>query len=50
MVVTHYWVTTLWADKSGHGEPSTMRVTHTWIKAEKGWKILGGMSAPVPAS
>jgi ketosteroid isomerase-like protein len=50
IVVTYYWVTATWTDKAGRGEPSTMRVTHTWIKTEKGWKILGGMSAPVPAS
>jgi ketosteroid isomerase-like protein len=48
VVVTHYWLTSLWADKAGHGEPSTMRVTHTWIKTAEGWKIIGGMSAPVP--
>ena len=50
LVVTEYWLTAIWADKAGHGEPFTERVTHTWIKTEKGWKILGGMSAPVPAS
>lgn len=50
MVVSHYWMTVFWADKAGHGEPATTRVTHTWIKTEKGWKILSGMSAPVPAS
>jgi len=50
LVVTEYWLTAIWADKAGHGEPFTQRVTHTWIKTEKGWKILAGMSAPVPAS
>ena len=50
LVVTHYWMTVFWADKSGRGEPATTRVTHTWIKTEKGWKILSGMSAPVPTS
>jgi len=49
-VVTHFWVTTLWADKAGHGEPTTSRITHTWIKTDKGWQIIGGMSAPVPAN
>ena len=50
IVFTAYWVTALWADKAGHGEPTTLRITHTWIKTESGWKIIGGMSAPVPTS
>ena len=50
IVITHYWLTSLWADKAGHGEPSTQRVTHTWIKTAEGWKIIGGMSAPVPTN
>ncbi|MGD0521954.1 MAG: nuclear transport factor 2 family protein [Terracidiphilus sp.] len=50
IVVTYLWVTSMWVDKAGHGEPSTMRITHTWIKTEKGWKILGGMSTFVPVS
>jgi ketosteroid isomerase-like protein len=24
------------------------RFTHTWLKTEDGWKIIGGMSAPLP--
>jgi ketosteroid isomerase-like protein len=48
-VVTEYWLTSLWADKAGHGEPLTTRVTHTWIKTANGWQIIGGMSAVVPA-
>ena len=50
VVVTHFWITSFWADKAGHGEPSTSRITHTWIKTAKGWQIIGGMSAPVPAN
>lgn len=50
LVVTHFWVTAFWADKAGHGEPSTQRITHTWIKTAKGWQIIAGMSAPTPAS
>jgi ketosteroid isomerase-like protein len=50
LVVTEYWLTSLWADKAGHGEPSTQRVTHTWIKTAKGWQIISGMSAAVPAN
>jgi ketosteroid isomerase-like protein len=50
VVVTHFWVTSFWADKAGRGEPSTSRITHTWIKTAKGWQIIGGMSAPIPAN
>jgi lipocalin-like protein/uncharacterized protein DUF4440 len=46
IVVVHYWITTLWADKDGAGQPTTGRVMHTWINSEKGWQILSGMSAP----
>ena len=49
-VVTHYWLTAFWADGAGHGEPATTRVTHTWIKTAKGWQIISGMSATVPAN
>jgi ketosteroid isomerase-like protein len=50
LVVTEYWLTSLWADKAGHGEPFTQRVTHTWIKTAKGWQIISGMAATVPAN
>jgi ketosteroid isomerase-like protein len=45
IVVTHYWVTAFWVDKAGQGEPSTSRITHTWIKTPSGWQIISGMSA-----
>jgi ketosteroid isomerase-like protein len=45
IVVTHYWITYAWQDKGGSGEPHTLRVTHTWIKTDKGWQIISGMSA-----
>jgi hypothetical protein len=38
LVVTEYWLTSLWADKAGHGEPFTQRV------------IISGMTAAVPAN
>lgn len=46
VVVTHYWITMFWIDNKGNGEPSTARITHTWIKTSTGWQIVGGMSAP----
>ena len=48
VIVVHYWVTSVWADKDHHGEPHTLRITHTWIKTGKEWQIIGGMSAPEP--
>ncbi len=45
IVVDYYWLTMVWADKDGHGDPRTIRVTHTWIKDDQGWRIVGGMSA-----
>jgi len=50
LVVVHYWVTSAWQDKNGSGEPRTLRVTHTWIKTDKGWQIISGMSSPEPAT
>jgi len=50
LVVTEYWLTSLWADKAGHGDPFTQRVTHMWIKTANGWQIIGGMAAVAPAS
>lgn len=50
LVVTYYWVTYAWQDKKGSGEPHTLRVTHTWIKTDKGWQIIGGMSSPEPTT
>jgi hypothetical protein len=47
VVVTHYWITDRWVDKNSHGEGETNRITHTWIRTQGGWQIIGGMSAPV---
>ena len=46
IVVVHYWLTAVWADKDGAGQPATVRFTHTWINTDKGWQILSGMSTP----
>ncbi|HXZ78998.1 MAG TPA: nuclear transport factor 2 family protein [Terriglobales bacterium] len=46
LIITHYWLTSLWADNLGHGEPQTLRITHTWIRTSGGWQIVAGMSAP----
>jgi ketosteroid isomerase-like protein len=45
VVLTYYWLTAVWGDKSGNGKTATSRITHTWLKTPAGWQILGGMSA-----
>lgn len=44
-----YWITLRWLDKDGNGAPSTIRITHTWIRAGNEWRIISGMSMPEPA-
>jgi hypothetical protein len=48
IAVDYYWITVLWADSSGKGEPRTSRITHTWVRTPAGWQIFGGMSAQEP--
>jgi ketosteroid isomerase-like protein len=48
VVVTYYWLTADWVDKSGNSKPQTSRITHTWLSTPKGWQILAGMSASTP--
>jgi ketosteroid isomerase-like protein len=47
LVVTHYWVTAAWVAKSQTPKPSRSRITHTWMRTNDMWQIVGGMSAPV---
>jgi hypothetical protein len=46
VAVLYYWLTFAWLDKDGKGAPRTLRVTHTWLKDGKDWRIIGGMSMP----
>jgi ketosteroid isomerase-like protein len=48
VVVVHYWLSELWADKDGKGTPQTFKLTHTWMRSGDTWKIIGGMSAVAP--
>ena len=48
--VVYYWMTYELLDKDGKGPAYTFRITHTWLKDENDWRIIGGMSAPEPAS
>jgi hypothetical protein len=46
VVVTLYRSTVHSTDRTGGNESTrAARLTHTWMKTEKGWRIIGGMSA-----
>ncbi len=49
VAVACYWITFKWLDKDGIGAAHTLRITHTWLKDGKDWRIIGGMSMPEPA-
>ncbi|RKY97507.1 MAG: hypothetical protein DRQ13_04600 [Ignavibacteriae bacterium] len=44
VVITHYLLNVSWIDDAGVKQKSESRLTHTWIKEDSQWKILGGMS------
>ena len=46
VAVTCYWMTYKWLDKRGAGATHTTRIEHTWLRDEKEWRIIGGMSMP----
>lgn len=43
-----YWITLSWLDKEGYGAPSTIRITHAWLRTGGQWRIISGMSMPEP--
>jgi hypothetical protein len=46
VVITLYRATVHSRDSTGANESThASRLTHTWMKTEKGWRIIGGMSA-----
>jgi ketosteroid isomerase-like protein len=50
VAIDHYRIKAIWADAEGiQAKIDTMRLTHTWIRTNGTWQILGGMSAPVNA-
>ena len=44
IAITHYLVISSWVDEDGIEQKSESRITHTWLKEDSQWKILGGMS------
>ena len=44
VVITHYLLNVSWIDDVGAEQIRESRLTHTWVKEDSQWKILGGMS------
>ena len=50
VAINHYRVKMVWSGP-GPTESNTevIRITHTWLRGQGSWQIIGGMSAPVNA-
>jgi len=46
--IAYYEAYTRATTKAGTEIAIQERFTHTWLRTENGWKIIGGMSAPLP--
>jgi len=45
MVIVHYLCQAVWIDHKGKDVSTNDRMTHTWMKQDGKWQIIGGMSA-----
>ena len=45
VAIVHYFVIGVWQDAQGKEAKSITRITHTWMKQDGKWKIIGGMSS-----
>ena len=45
VAITYYF----WPE-ADESDPLRYRITHTWLKGPAGWRIIGGMSCPIPRS
>lgn len=51
VAIDHYRIKMTWANNEGtDNRTDIMRITHTWIRSDGTWQIIGGMSAPVDAN
>jgi ketosteroid isomerase-like protein len=48
--ITQYAVRSRCTKTDGRKDTFDSRITHTWLKTETGWKIIGGLSAPVESA
>lgn len=49
LVVVYYQITTEWTGPNGSETSETIRAMHTWLRGDKGWQIISGMSERDPA-
>ena len=47
VAVVHYEAHTRAAMKPGPAHDQTKRYTRTWLRTERGWRLIAGMNAPV---
>jgi hypothetical protein len=47
IAIIHYLIETIQISEDTKENITTYRLTHTWIKQNGSWKILGGMSANI---
>ncbi len=48
VAINHYRIKANWANNEGaEVRTDALRITHTWIRTDGTWQIIGGMSAPV---
>jgi ketosteroid isomerase-like protein len=45
VTIVHYLCSATWKDLKGNERSINDRMTHTWMKQDGKWKIIGGMSA-----
>jgi ketosteroid isomerase-like protein len=45
VVITHYILVVSARGAAESAQAQETRITHTWIRSDAGWKILGGMSS-----
>ena len=45
VAVVHYFIDWVSRDSDGNEEKQKTRITHTWMKKDGQWRIIGGMSA-----
>ena len=48
VAVVYYRIKFAWRDKHGKDATYASRITHTWLKTGKDWRIIGGMSMLEP--
>ena len=50
IAINHYRIKAKWVTShKAEARTDALRITHTWIRTNETWQIIGGMSAPVNA-